>query len=183
MPNQHRRPGDQLDSISKLPMTTISYRAPPLAQKNFNFDSSVTSGPLRLAMANPSPQAATTSITAGRTSHTLPFQLEPDPRALPPASFALSLIPLLVLLVLALRPKSRFRSWCSTSLEDFLGLFRPIRQRRHEIHDKPYLNRVLEAEFGGHRPSSDSSTGATPTPPAREATIPSPAEEPEDRGS
>jgi len=164
-------------------MTIIGYRAPPLAQKSFYFDSSVTSGPFRIAMTDPSPLAATTSSTPGRTSHTLPFHLEPDPRALPPASFALSLIPLLVLLLLALRPKSRFRTWCSTSLDDFLGLFRPIRQRRHEIHDKPYLNRVLEAEFGGRRPSSGSSTGATPTPPAREAKIPSPAEEPEDRGS
>jgi len=59
----------------------------------------------------------------------------------------LALIPVLVLLLLALRPQSRFRNWCRVSYQDFWGLFSPIRQRRHVIHDQPYLDQVLRAEF------------------------------------
>ena len=117
---------------------------------------------------------ASASTIDGRSSVSLPLQLEADLRALPPAPLALALIPLVLLL--ALRPESRFRDWCRTSSEDFLGLFRPIRRRRHVIHDKPYLDRVLQAEFGGHRPPSASlhfsSTRSSTEPPAKDDSLP-----------
>jgi len=119
---------------------------------------------------------ASASTIDGSSSVSLPLQLEADLRALPPAPLALALIPLVVLLLLALRPESRFRDWCRTSSEDFLGLFRPIRRRRHVIHDKPYLDQVLQAEFGGHRPPSASlhfsSTHSSTEPPAKEDSLP-----------
>jgi hypothetical protein len=119
---------------------------------------------------------ASASTIDGSSSVSLPLQLEADLRALPPAPLALALIPLVVLLLLALRPESRFRDWCRTSSEDFLGLFRPIRRRRHVIHDKPYLDRVLQAEFGGHRPPSASlhfsSTRSSTEPPAKDDSLP-----------
>jgi hypothetical protein len=119
---------------------------------------------------------ASASTIDGSSSVSLPLQLEADLRALPPAPLALALIPLVVLLLLALRPDSRFRDWCRTSSEDFLGLFRPIRRRRHVIHDKPYLDQVLQAEFGGHRPPSASlhfsSTHSSTEPPAKEDSLP-----------
>ena len=119
---------------------------------------------------------ASASTIDGSSSVSLPLQLEADLRALPPAPLALALIPLVVLLLLALRPHSRFRDWCRTSSEDFLGLFRPIRRRRHVIHDKPYLDQVLQAEFGGHRPPSASlhfsSTHSSTEPPAKEDSLP-----------
>ena len=105
---------------------------------------------------------ASASTIDGSSSVSLPLQLEADLRALPPAPLALALIPLVVLLLLALRPESRFRDWCRTSSEDFLGLFRPIRRRRHVIHDKPYLDRVLQAEFGGRLPPSGSLRSSSP---------------------
>ena len=111
----------------------------------------------------------------------LPLKFEADLRALPPASLALALIPLVVLLLLALRPESRFRDWCRTSSEDFLGLFHPILRRRHVIHDKPYLDRVLQAEFGGHHPPSASShfssTPSSSEPPAKDDSLPPSPEE------
>jgi hypothetical protein len=113
-------------------------------------------GSFRLAANNPPHQVASASAIDGTISLSLPVKLEPDLRALPPAPLALALIPLLVLLLMGLRPESRFREWCRISSEDFLGLFRPIRRRRHVIHDKPYLDRVLQAEFGGSRPPSGS---------------------------
>lgn len=121
------------------------------------------SGIFRLAAKDSSQQVAPASTIDGTTSLSLPLplQLEADLRALPPAPVALALIPLLVLMLLALRPNSRFRDWCRTSSEDFLGLFRSIRRQRHVIHDKAYLDRVLEAEFGGHRPSADSLRSAS----------------------
>ena len=94
--------------------------------------------------------------THGSTSPSRPLQLEADHRALPPASVVLALIPLLVLLVLALRRESSFRQWWRISLKDFQGLFSPIRRRRHVIHDQPYLDQVLQAEFGELRPPSGS---------------------------
>jgi hypothetical protein len=59
--------------------------------------------------------------------------------------------PLLLVSLLALRPQSGFRHWFGTSLSDFRGLFTGLGDRRHRIHDKPYLDRVLEAEFGERR--------------------------------
>jgi len=119
---------------------------------------------------------ASASTIDGSSSVSLPLQLEADLRALPPAPLALALIPLVVLLLLALRPDSRFRDWCRTSSEDFLGLFRPIRRRRYVIHDKPYLDQVLQAEFGGHRPPSASlhfsSTHSSTESPAKEDSLP-----------
>ena len=119
-------------------------------------------------------QASTSSVS-------LPLKFEADLRALPPAPLALALIPLVVLLLLALRPESRFRDWCRTSSEDFLGLFRPILRRRHVIHDKPYLDRVLQAEFGGHHPPSASShfssTPSSSEPPAKDDSLPPSPEE------
>jgi len=109
-----------------------------------------------LAANDPPHQLASASTIDGSTSLSLPLKLEADLRALPPAPLALALIPVLVLLLMALRPETRFREWCRTSSEDFLGLFRLIRRRRHVIHDKPYLDRVLQAEFGGRRPPSGS---------------------------
>ena len=119
-------------------------------------------GSFRLAANNPPHQLASASTIDGSTSLSLPLKLEADLRALPPAPLALALIPLLVLLLMALRPESRFREWCRTSSEDFLGLFSPIRRRRHVIHDKPYLDRVLQAEFGGRRPLSGSLRTSSP---------------------
>lgn len=151
-----------------------------------------SSGQLRLAGIDPSLQVVTASVAQGSSSRSFPLQLEADPRALPPAPAALALIPLLVLLVLALRPKSRFRDWCRTSFEDFVGLFRPIRRRRHVIHDKPYLDRVLKAEFGGRPPSaSHPSSGSPPASvsrsseklPVRESFPPPPPEDARDRSS
>jgi hypothetical protein len=111
----------------------------------------------------------------------LPLQVEADLQALPPAPLALALIPLVVLLLLALRPQSRFRDLCRTSSEDFLGLFRPILRRRHVIHDKNYLDKVLQAEFGGHHPPSDSlhfsSTRSSSEPPAKDDSLPPSPEE------
>lgn len=124
-------------------------------------DRLAVSGIVHLAAKDPSHQVAPASTINGTTSLSLPLQLEADLRALPPAPVALALIPLLVLMLLALRPNSPFRDWCRTSSEDFLGLFRPIRRQRHVIHDKAYLDRVLEAEFGGHRPSADSLRSAS----------------------
>lgn len=109
-----------------------------------------------------SPEGTPARTSHGEASPGLKFHLEADPRALPPAPVALALIPLLVLLLLALRPDSRFRDWCRISCEDFLGLFRPIRRRRHVIHDKPYLDRVLQAEFGARRPRSSNAPVAGP---------------------
>jgi hypothetical protein len=121
-------------------------------------------------------QVAPASTINGTSSVSLPLHVEADLQALPPAPLALALIPLVVLLLLALRPESRFRDWCRTSSEDFLGLFRPIRRRRHVIHDKPYLDQVLQAEFGGHRtPSASlhfSSTHSSTEPPAKEDSLP-----------
>ena len=121
-------------------------------------------------------QVAQASTIDGTSSVSLPLKFEADLRALPPASLALALIPLVVLLLLALRHQSRFRDWCRTSSEDFLGLFRPILRRRHVIHDKPYLDRVLQAEFGGHHPSSASlhvsSTRSSSEPPAKDDSLP-----------
>ena len=106
----------------------------------------------------------------------LPLHVEADLQALPPAPLALALIPMVVLLLLALRPQSRFRDLCRTSSEDFLGLFRPILRRRHVIHDKNYLDKVLQAEFGGHHPPSDSlhfsSTRSSSEPPAKDDSLP-----------
>lgn len=121
-------------------------------------------------------QVAPGSTIDGTSSVSLPLLLEADLRALPPAPLALALIPLVVLLLLALRRESRFRDWCRTSSEDFLGLFRPIRRRRHVIHDQPYLDRVLQAEFGGHRPPSASlhfsSTRSSTDPPTKDDSLP-----------
>jgi hypothetical protein len=126
-------------------------------------------------------QVAQASTIHGTSSVSLPLKFEADLRALPPASLALALIPLVVLLLLALRPESRFRDWCRTSSEDFLGLFRPILRRRHVIHDKPYLDRVLQAEFGGHHPpsasSNFSSTPSSSEPPAKDDSLPPSPEE------
>ena len=71
---------------------------------------------------------------------------------------ALALIPLVLLLVLvlALRRDSSFRQWWRISFKDFQGLFSSIRRRRHVIHDQPYLDQVLQAEFGELRPPSGS---------------------------
>ena len=129
-----------------------------------------------------SPYQVAPAPTIDRTSSvSLPLQLEADLRALPPAPLALALIPLVVLLLLALRPESRFRDWCRTSSEDFLGLFRPILRRRHVIHDKRYLDRVLQAEFGGHRPPSASlhfsSTRSSTESSAKDDSLPPSSEE------
>jgi len=110
----------------------------------------------RLGVIAPSLQVATAPSTHGSTSPSRPLQLEVDHRALPPVSVVLGLIPLLVLLVLALRRESSFRQWWRISLKDFQGLFSPIRRRRHVIHDQPYLDQVLQAEFGELRPPSGS---------------------------
>jgi len=116
------------------------------------------------------------STIDGISSVSLPLHVEPDIQALPPATLALVLMPLVVLLLLAQRPESRFRDWCRTSSEDFLGLFRPILRRRHVIHDKHYLDRVLQAEFGGHHPPSASlhvsSTRSSSEPPAKDDSLP-----------
>ena len=116
------------------------------------------------------------STIDGISSVSLPLHVEPDIQALPPATLALVLMPLVVLLLLAQRPESRFRDWCRTSSEDFLGLFRPILRRRHVIHDKRYLDRVLQAEFGGHHPPSASlpvsSTRSSSEPPAKDESLP-----------
>lgn len=125
-----------------------------------------SSGPFNSAVIDPSLQVAIASATHGSSSPSLPLQLQADPRALPPAPVALALIPVVVLLLLALRPESRARDWFRTSFEDFLGLFRPIRRRRHVIHDKPYLDRVLQAEFGGRRRSSGSPSSSGSPPPS-----------------
>ncbi len=126
-------------------------------------------------------QVAQASTIDGTSSVSLPLKFEADLRALPPASLALALIPLVVLLLLALRHQSRFRDWCRTSSEDFLGLFRSILRRRHVIHDKPYLDRVLQAEFGGHHPpfasSHFSSTPSSSEPPAKDDSLPPSPEE------
>lgn len=68
--------------------------------------------------------------------------------------------PLLLVSLLALRPQSGFRHWFSTSLSDFRGLFNGMGDRRHRIHDKPYLDRVLEAEFGERRSRRRRSRGS-----------------------
>jgi len=111
----------------------------------------------------------------------LPLRVEADLQALQPAPLALALIPLVVLLLLALRPQSRFRDWCRTSFRDFLGLFRPILRRRHLIHDKPYLDQVLQAEFGDSLPSSGSLHFSPPRscsePPAKDDSLPSSPDE------
>jgi len=116
------------------------------------------------------------STIDGISSVSLPLHVEPDIQALPPATLALVLMPLVVLLLLAQRSESRFRDWCRTSSEDFLGLFRPILRRRHVIHDKHYLDRVLQAEFGGHHPPSASlpvsSTRSSSEPPAKDESLP-----------
>ena len=139
------------------------------------------SGSFPLAANDPPHQVAPVSTIDRSTSLSLPLQLEADPRALPPASLALGLIPLLVLLLLALRPESRFRDWFRTSSEDFLGLFRPIRRRGHVIHDQPYLDRVLQAEFGGRLPPSGSLRSSTrrssAEPPAKDESLPPSADE------
>jgi hypothetical protein len=109
----------------------------------------------------------------------LPLQVEANLQALPPDPLAL--IPLVVLLLLALRPEPRFRDWCRTSSEDFLGLFRPILRRRHVIHDKHYLDQVLQAEFGSHHPPSASShfssTRSSSEPSAKDDSLPPSPEE------
>ena len=126
-------------------------------------------------------QVAQASTIDGTSSVSLPLKFEADLRALPPAPLALAMIPLVVLLLLALRPESRFRDWFRTSSEDFLGLFRPILRRRHVIHDKPYLDRVLQTEFGGHHPpfasSHFSSTPSSSEPPAKDDSLPPSPEE------
>ena len=138
-------------------------------------------GLFRLAPNDPPHQVAPMSTIDRSTSLALPLPLEADPRALPPASLALGLIPLLVLLLLALRPESRFRNWYRTGSEDFLGLFSPIRRRRHVIHDQPYLDRVLQAEFGGRLPPSGSLRSSTrrssAEPPAKDESLPPSADE------
>jgi len=150
------------------------------------------SGSFRLAANDPADQVAPASTIDETTSLSTPPQLEADLRALPPAPLALALIPLLVLLLLALRPKTRFRDWFRTSSEDFWGLFRPLRRRRHMVHDKPYLDRVLEAEFRGRRPPSGSvrssstrppSTSPSAEPPAKDDILPPSADEGRDRDS
>ena len=137
------------------------------------------SGSFHLAANDNPDQVAPAATIDGTSSLSLPLQLEADPRALPPASLAL--IPLLVLLLLALRPESSFRDWCRTSSEEFLGLFRPFRRRRHVIHDKPYLDRVLQAEFGGRLPPSGSLRSSSPRssadPPATDESLPSSPDE------
>jgi hypothetical protein len=149
-------------------------------------------GSFRLAANDPPVQVAPASTIDGTTSPSTAPRLEADLRALPPAPLALALIPLLVLLLLALRPKSRFRDWFRTSSEDFWGLFRPLRRRRHVIHDKPYLDQVLEAEFRGRRPPSGSSrssstrSSAEPpaaNPPAKDDMLPPSPDEGRDRDS
>lgn len=111
----------------------------------------------------------------------LPLHVEADLQALPPALLALALMPLVVLLLLVQRPQSRFRDWCRTSSEDFLGLYRPILRRRHFIHDKHYLDRVLRAEFGDSLPPSASlhfsSTRSSSEPPAKDDSLPPSPEE------
>jgi len=85
--------------------------------------------------------------------------------------------PLLLVLLLAVRPQSGFRQWMATSLRDFSGLFSGIGSSRHRIHDQPYLDRVLKAEFdegSSHRrrrprdpadnPPQDSGASRSPTP-------------------
>ena len=116
----------------------------------------------RLVASGPPHQVALAPTVGETNSFSLPFPLEADLRALPSATLSLALIPLLLLLLLALRQQSRFRNWCRTSSEDVLGLFRSFRRRRHEIHDKPYLDRVLEAEFGRPRPPSGSLRSSSP---------------------
>jgi hypothetical protein len=126
-------------------------------------------------------QVAPASTINGTSSVSLPLHVEADLQALPPAPLALALIPLVVLLLLALRPESRFRDWCRTSFKDFLGLFSPILRRRHVIHDKPYLDQVLQAEFGDSLPSSgslrSSSARSSAEPPAKDDNFPSSPDE------
>ena len=79
--------------------------------------------------------------------------LEPYPVATTPLTdptvvllLVVLVFPLLIMAMLALRPETGFRTWFATSLWDFRGLFSGIVDRRRQIHDKPYLERVLEAE-------------------------------------
>ena len=139
------------------------------------------SGPDRLGANGPPHQVELAPSVGETNSFSLPFPLEADLRALPSATLSLALIPLLLLLLLALRQQSRFQNWCRTSSEDVFGLFRSFRRRRHVIHDKPYLDRVLEAEFGRPRPPSSSLRSSSPhftaEPPVMdESILPSPKE-------
>jgi len=141
---------------------------------NFSND---LSGLFRVGGIDTSLHAAVAPATHGSAAPSLPLERKADPRAMPPASVALALIPLLVLLVLALRRESGFRDWCLVSFEDFLGMFGFIGRRRHVIHDKPYLDRMLEAEFGDHHPPSDlmpaSSRPSSEEPLAKDHILPS----------
>ena len=130
----------------------------------------------RLGVIAPSVQVATAPATHGSTSPSRPLQLEVDPRALPPASVALALIPLVLLLLLALRRESSFRQWWRISLKDFQGLFSPIRRQRHVIHDQPYLDQVLQAEFGDNPPSGSPPRSVYPSSQPSPEASPTPAE-------
>ena len=125
----------------------------------------LASGQQRPGLAVSSLQAATAPSTNGTTtSRPLPVHLQADHRDLPHPSVVLALIPLLLLLLVALRPGLRFRGWCQVSFKDVLGMFSTIGRRRHVIHDQSYLDRVLEAEFGDRgRPSSSPTPSVSPS--------------------
>ena len=145
----------------------------------------VLSNTLALASGQQSPglavqslQVATASSTSGTTTaRPLPVHFQADHRALPHPAVALALIPLLLLLLMALRPGSRVRSWCQISFKDVLGMFSPIGRRRHVIHDQSYLDRVLEVEFGDRgRPSCSPTPSVSPSSSGFTEASPSPEE-------
>jgi hypothetical protein len=58
-----------------------------------------------------------------------------------------------VVLLLLVKPHSPWRRGLVASLRDLGSLFASLRGPRHVIHDKPYLDRVLEAESNLHASS------------------------------
>ena len=138
----------------------------------------LASGQQRPGLAVSSLQAATAPSTNGTTtSRPLPVHLQADHLDLPHPSVVLALIPLLLLLLVALRPGLRFCGWCQISFKDVLGMFSTIGRRRHVIHDQSYLDRVLEVEFGDRgRPSRSPTPSVAPSSSGFTEASPSPEE-------
>jgi hypothetical protein len=102
------------------------------------------------------------------TAKTDGIQLEADASAIPTGPAALVLLGGMAgLLALLIWPDSPLRRQLMIGLKDFFSLFGSLRGPRHVIHDQPYLDRVLEAEFQQRSPRGvrrEPASSPTPNP-------------------
>ena len=82
--------------------------------------------------------------------------LEADVRAIPSGPWGMaSLLVFVLVILLLIKPESALRQWIASGLHELITLLSPLRGPRYEIHDKPYLSKVLREQFRGRKMSED----------------------------